>query len=688
VRKIIANLLVLMFCPLLSLDAAPLVTNLGLAAGAQAFFHETWFVFTVGEESQGEDLNGDGDKEDDVWHTFDLATGKVTNLGLSGSSARFLSQDWFVLYVSEASQRMDLNADGDLSDWVAHAQNLKSGQTYNLGVAAYDTDQTVLYEKWLVVPVHEREQHEDINGDGDMFDVFPHLYDLETGFTQNLGEAYHILSSGEWLVLGQKPIHVRNLKTGQTTVLPSSWRLLESGGLNREWLLVTASEREEAIDLNGDGDTDDWAVLHTYNLETAESRNLKLTDGWCYCCAAATRCASFTGRWFVFPVAESGQGQDLNNDGDATDTIVHVYHVDSGRILNLGVDAEYDLPSLNPALENWLVCVQANGEWERNARFYDLENEEVWYLEPTLGEDIRLGPWLGAWIGVRVSEAGAGRDLNADGDLDDWVTHLYNLETHVTINIMLSAVILSETCVGGWVPMNVFESLQGEDLNSDGDTLDEVTFLLNPDTLETRNLRLSGTVRRGALSDNWLVLAVPEHSQNSDLNADGDTADYVLHVYDVDTEKTVNTTIAGGTREYPISEDWLAASVSEDGRTDLNNDGDKNDWVWNLIDLRSFFPFARFRRGDANASGRVDIADAISLLSYLFGPADDPSKAKVAECVDAADANDDGTTDIADAIKILGHLFAAEGPLPGPFGECGIDMTADDLGCSTFAPCH
>ena len=100
------------------------------------------------------------------------------------------------------------------------------------------------------------------------------------------------------------------------------------------------------------------------------------------------------------------------------------------------------------------------------------------------------------------------------------------------------------------------------------------------------------------------------------------------------------------------------------------------------------WPSTRFRRGDANASGRVDIADAISLLSYLFGPVDDPSKAKVAACVDAADANDDGTTDIADAIKILGHLFAAEGPLPGPFGECGIDVTVDDLDCSTFAPCQ
>jgi len=56
--------------------------------------------------------------------------------------------------------------------------------------------------------------------------------------------------------------------------------------------------------------------------------------------------------------------------------------------------------------------------------------------------------------------------------------------------------------------------------------------------------------------------------------------------------------------------------------------------------------------------------------------------------VDAADANDDGKIDIADAIKILGHMFTNTGPLAAPFGECGIDLTVDDLDCSTFTPCE
>ena len=42
-----------------------------------------------------------------------------------------------------------------------------------------------------------------------------------------------------------------------------------------------------------------------------------------------------------------------------------------------------------------------------------------------------------------------------------------------------------------------------------------------------------------------------------------------------------------------------------------------------------------FIRGDANADGAVDIADAKSILSYLF------HGARLGACGDAADANDD-----------------------------------------------
>ena len=89
----------------------------------------------------------------------------------------------------------------------------------------------------------------------------------------------------------------------------------------------------------------------------------------------------------------------------------------------------------------------------------------------------------------------------------------------------------------------------------------------------------------------------------------------------------------------------------------------------------------RFVRGDVNADGALNIADALSLLGYLFST--DPAL----RCQAAADCNDSGTLNIADVIYLLGYLFGG-GPAPQePFWTCGYDHTPDGLGCETFPPC-
>ena len=88
-----------------------------------------------------------------------------------------------------------------------------------------------------------------------------------------------------------------------------------------------------------------------------------------------------------------------------------------------------------------------------------------------------------------------------------------------------------------------------------------------------------------------------------------------------------------------------------------------------------------FRRGDVNDDGAADIADAISVLSHLFG--DDP----VPGCPDTADANDDGALDIADAIAILSYLFS-DGTVPPPGADdCGPDPTDDTLATCVYENC-
>jgi len=109
-------------------------------------------------EEHDVDLNGDGDTEDEVLHVFDVATSKLTNVGLAARGmeatdatvtgvdftyvgmcpgfsffGRFDGDacagprigDAYVFFVSEAAQgSVDLNGDGDSNDFVVHATRL------------------------------------------------------------------------------------------------------------------------------------------------------------------------------------------------------------------------------------------------------------------------------------------------------------------------------------------------------------------------------------------------------------------------------------------------------------------------------------------------------------------------------------------------------------------------------------
>lgn len=99
--------------------------------------------------------------------------------------------------------------------------------------------------------------------------------------------------------------------------------------------------------------------------------------------------------------------------------------------------------------------------------------------------------------------------------------------------------------------------------------------------------------------------------------------------------------------------------------------------VWRLTTATSL----PFRRGDADASGSLDITDPIVILGYLFLGDPEPP------CVLAADGDDSGNVDISDAIGLLGHLFLGEPAPPPPSAECGRDPTPDGLGCGSFPPC-
>ena len=90
----------------------------------------------------------------------------------------------------------------------------------------------------------------------------------------------------------------------------------------------------------------------------------------------------------------------------------------------------------------------------------------------------------------------------------------------------------------------------------------------------------------------------------------------------------------------------------------------------------------RFLRGDCNDDSAVDLADAVCILTWLFGGE------AATGCIAALNTNGDGDVNIADPVALLTFLFGG-GPSPvSPFPDCGPGMLPADpeLGCAN--PCQ
>ncbi len=88
-----------------------------------------------------------------------------------------------------------------------------------------------------------------------------------------------------------------------------------------------------------------------------------------------------------------------------------------------------------------------------------------------------------------------------------------------------------------------------------------------------------------------------------------------------------------------------------------------------------------FRRGDANADGKVDIADPIWIIYEIIG------SGQTAPCKKAQDADDNGSVNFSDALYLVMYLFKS-GPAPkAPFPTCGQDTSTDSITCVSYTGC-
>ena len=84
---------------------------------------------------------------------------------------------------------------------------------------------------------------------------------------------------------------------------------------------------------------------------------------------------------------------------------------------------------------------------------------------------------------------------------------------------------------------------------------------------------------------------------------------------------------------------------------------------------------SRFRRGDVNADGPIDLRDVQTILEHLFLGSERLS------CEDSADVDDDGAVDLADAIALARAIVGSDEMPAQPFPDLGADPSADELDC-------
>jgi hypothetical protein len=164
----------------------------------------------VSEAAQGRDLDGDGDTFDLVVHLFDGATGEIRNLALD--SQGLVGAPAHVLFArSELDSGNDWNRDGDLEDEVLSVTDPRTGRTRNSGVAGIVLDTSA---GRLLLGVSELVDGRDWNRDGDRDDFVYVLHDLVRSRSASLGVTGAFPGSGELLAEGRTVVLVDEASEG------------------------------------------------------------------------------------------------------------------------------------------------------------------------------------------------------------------------------------------------------------------------------------------------------------------------------------------------------------------------------------------------------------------------------------------------------------------------------------------
>ena len=537
------------------------VTNLGLDYDRHAVVGD-YLVFKASELGGGLDLNGDGDVGDQVLHSIHLETGVLVNHQLAAAELLPFNSPAGQLFfrVHEFSQGgQDLNGDGDGTDFgVLFVFDGATGEVESLNIT---TQGLLVHERTLYNAVREDGNDLDLNGDGDASDFVLHTIDLDTGASINHGLAVDnggigpLHPDGNTLVfrvsefrqggqdlngngvvhVSEKVFHILDVPSGVVTNLGPTHPQQRAVWVGNT-LVFGVHEFFHRADLNGDGDRLD-SVVHLFERNTGAVSNL----GFAAAAVSGPRTVA-TGEEIFLSVLEFGEG-DLNGDGDDFDDVWHVLDVPSRVLTNSGLDTSGS-HFIRVGTNRFFSVSEGRSDRDFNADG-DKIDSVLHVYEGAAGVFTNLGLAAGRRflvnerLAMRISESSQGQtDLNGDGDALDNVLHFLDPSLLTLENTFLAVRRFGHELAGGSQGPVLVVFLEesgfgvGVDYNNDGDLLDAPIQLLNLSEGSLLNVGLDGIVL--ALNERFLVCTVNESQQgNADLNGDGDTDDAIVHLVDL-----------------------------------------------------------------------------------------------------------------------------------------------------------
>ena len=396
-------------------------------------------------------------------------------------------------------------------------------------------------------------------------------------------------------------VFVHRPSTGATTNLGLAgyaWTLTDG-----RMVIQVDEMRQGAVDLNGDGDTLDQ-VAHVHDVLAGTTTNLGLAMSW----------ARASGELAAMTVIENGQGLDMNGDGDTSDLVLVAIDLPSATATNLG--RAVTAISVDPSGFAFATNETHQGGTDLNGdgdvldyvlHVYDAASQTVTPLGKAVNYSWVEGHGEGLFT-VYVPEAEQGGvDLNGDGDTLDQVLHLVRLAIPAADNLGRAG----DGNVSGSSQMLAFTVREndqgGVDLNADGDTFDDVVHVLRLPSGTVSNLGLAGISWPWPFASGGRALfPVYEDMQaQTDLNGDGDSTDAVAFLYDSTTDTAINLALAANALQLDASTGLISVSELSQG-ADLNGDGDMLDAIVHALDT---------------ASGALHNTQSVRLQSKLAHPA-------------------------------------------------------------------